>query len=249
VSALDRFPDLPDHMRTLPMDHRGFPVPWFVAKVDGEFSFPVVDADKLSRAAKLGLCWVCGGVLGKWRASVIGPMCAINRTISEPQSHVECARFSARRCPFLANPRMKRVPEHKLPDDRNEAAGYGIKRNPGAVAVWIETKPTKPFRAYAGNQGWLFQLGDPAAVEWYAHGREATRAEVEESIRSGLPLLKEACDREPTERRRQEARDELLRRLADTLLLLPASLAGSSPAGASSPAGSIEAASGHGDTP
>ena len=104
-----RFPDLPATMRDLPVDHRGFPVPWFVAWIDGKPSFPVADGAKMALAVRQGLCWVCGGKLPKMRASVIGPMCAINRTISEPQSHLECARFSARRCPFMANPRMGRL--------------------------------------------------------------------------------------------------------------------------------------------
>lgn len=212
----DRFPDLPHHMRALPVDHRGFPVPWFVAWKDGKPLFPVADGDKLGRAHKFDLCWVCGGKLGRFRASVIGPMCAVNRTISEPQSHVECARFSALRCPFLSQPRMKRVGEHMLPVERSEAAGDGIKRNPGATAVWIERQKTKPFKVH---NGYLFELGDPHAVEWYANGREATRAEVEHSIETGIPLLMESIAKEAPARR-PAAIAELNRRRADVSRLL-----------------------------
>lgn len=215
----DRYPDLPDRMRRLPVDHRGFPVPWFVHWQGGEPLFPVADADKLVRASKQDLCWVCGEKLGRWRASVIGPMCAINRTIAEPQSHVECARFAARRCPFLSQPRMGRVPTAKLPADKVDAAGIGIKRNPGVACVWVETAKTKPFRV---DNGWLFELGDPAAVEWWCEGREATRDEVMASIDSGLPLLLDAIKREPPGCQREAALADLNRRRAETKELLPA---------------------------
>lgn len=216
----ERFPDLPEHMKHLPVDHRGFPVPWFVAWQGGEPLFPVADGAKIMRAHKFGLCWVCGGKLGRYRASVIGPMCAVNRTISEPQSHVDCARFSALNCPFLSQPRMKRVPEGLLPVDRKEAAGDGIKRNPGATAVWIETRPTTLFQV--GN-GVLFELGDPHEVEWYANGRRATREEVNHSIETGLPLLFETCEKEPP-MRRSAARAELARRHAAVVRLLDESI-------------------------
>lgn len=211
-----RFPDLPKHMAQLPVDHRGFPVPWFVAWQDGKPLFPVADGEKMGRAHRCDLCWVCGGHLGRYRASVIGPMCAINRTISEPQSHVECARFSALRCPFLSQPRMKRVGEHMLPVDRQEAAGDGIKRNPGATAVWIEKQKTKPFRV---ANGYLFELGEPHQVEWYANGRLATRAEVEYSIETGLPLLMQSIDKELPSRR-PAALAELQKRRGNVAKLL-----------------------------
>lgn len=190
-----RFPDLPKAMQALPVDHRGFPVPWFVQWIDGEPVFPAMDGTKLVSAQRDGLCWVCGGKLPTARAYVIGPMCVINRISSEPASHLDCARFSARNCPFLANPRMKRVPHHKLGAavDDLSSAGIMIERNPGACAVYITQRAAKPFRA---GDGVLFELPKPSRVEWFAHGRSATRDEVLASINSGLPLLDEQCGRD-----------------------------------------------------
>ncbi len=116
-------------------------------------------------------------------------MCAINRVISEPPSHRECAEFSAMGCPFLSQPRMRRN-EVDLPSDIRAAAGHGLKRNPGVACIWI-TQSYKPFRAHMGNSGVLFQIGDPVEVLWFAQGREATRAEVLASIDSGYPALEE----------------------------------------------------------
>jgi hypothetical protein len=177
---------LPLNMRELPVDSRGFPVPWFVAVRDGEPDFRIVGPGKREIALKRELCWVCGKPLGRLKVSVIGPMCAVNRVTSEPPSHLECARYAAQACPFLSNPRMRRN-EKALPDDREEPGGIALDRNPGVAALWVSLYPSKPFPT--GDGGFLFDLGPPERVEWLMQGRKATRAEVEESIGSGLPAL------------------------------------------------------------
>jgi hypothetical protein len=51
-------------MSDLPVDERGFPVPWFVAWFDGKPEFRAMDGLKWIRAVREHLCWVCGGRLG-----------------------------------------------------------------------------------------------------------------------------------------------------------------------------------------
>jgi hypothetical protein len=185
---------LPERMRRLPVDARGYPVPWFVAWFDaaghpcergtGTPDFRVVMDGAPVRAYRDRVCWICGEALGAFQAFVIGPMCAVNRVSSEPGSHLECANFSARVCPFLTNPeRARRTSD--MPAGSHEPAGCGIARNPGVALVW-STKRAKPFST--GN-GFLFELGEPAEVFWWAEGRKATRAEVQASMDSGLPAL------------------------------------------------------------
>src|SRR5262245_60746512 len=101
-------PNLPDRMRSLPIDERGYPVPWFVAYVDGKPEFRAMDRDKWREAVRMHLCWVCGQKLGSYVVFVLGPMCGITRTTSEPPCHIDCARWSAKNCPFLARPKMVR---------------------------------------------------------------------------------------------------------------------------------------------
>lgn len=202
---------LPARMRALPVDSRGFPVPWFVAWFDGAGretqrgighpDFRVVGSSRLPAAVKFGHCWICGDKLGSMLAFVIGPMCAINRTISEPPSHYECAHFAARCCPFLANPRMRRnekgIGEGIEAGELVEAAGLPIDRNPGVACLWM-TRSYRTFRPHAGAPGILFELGEPARVEWYANGKPATREEVDAAIRTGLPLLRDTSRQEGT---------------------------------------------------
>lgn len=200
-------PELPPLMRHLPIDERGYPVPFFVALIDGKPDHRVADGAKMPRALKNRLCWLCGLGLGSDLAFVIGPMCSVTRTISEPPSHPQCARFAAVACPFMTRPRAKRrAAGLEEVDDLWEPAGFGLKRNPGAVCVWT-TKRFTPFRAQADNPGLLFELGEPISTEWFAEGRPATREEVEQSVESGLPLLMEGITPAPGET------DELAARL------------------------------------
>lgn len=201
---------VPERMLSLPLDERGYPVPWFVSWVDGKPEFRALERYKLVLAVREKRCWLCGEKMGRFLAFVIGPMCAINRISSEPPSHRECAEYAVRACPFLARPHMRRR-ENDLPEDFKQAAGFGVKRNPGVSLIWV-TESYRVEKAHAGNEGYLFHVGDPYQLAWYAEGREATRAEIMESIDSGYPLLVElACQQGPeAERELVEARERAM---------------------------------------
>jgi hypothetical protein len=199
---------MPDRMRRLPID-RGYVVPWFVDWVDGKPEFRAMDPKKWKRAIQESLCWVCGGILGRHRTFVIGPMCAINRTTSEPPNHTDCATWSANNCPFLSRPTMVRREDDFSIEGMKQVAGEMIPRNPGVTLLWT----TKTYHVHRDHNGRpLIELGDPTAVAWYREGRLATRAEILESIETGLPLLLAACDREIHQKDRDLARAELVRR-------------------------------------
>jgi hypothetical protein len=186
---------MPARIKRLPIDKRGFPVPKFVAWIDGEPDHRVVDSRRFAPAIKHRQCWICGEPLGRYFCSVIGCMCAVNRIISEPPSHRECAEFAVRACPFLARPHAHRRAAG-LPEDAQDAAGVGLKRNPGVSCLWISKEYPKVMRAWGGNEGLLFGLRDPVETIWYRLGRLATRAEVQAAIDEGLPLLYEPAREE-----------------------------------------------------
>ena len=184
-------PPLPASMAHLPIDARGFPVPYFVACVNTIPDHRVMDGSKMMPAIKRRLCWMCGKKLGREVTFTIGPMCCITRTISEPPSHHACATYAVKACPFLSRPHAKRR-EAGLPDEAVDSAGVGLKRNPGATCLWTTLDfevDRLPEGSPEGRAGILFGLGEPIALEWYAEGRPATRAEVDASIESGIPLL------------------------------------------------------------
>lgn len=193
----DDLPPIPERLLKLPVE-RGYPVPWFVAEVDGNYDFRLVDASKYVPAVKERRCWICGEVLGSSFAFTIGPMCAINRTISEPPSHRECAEFSIKACPFL-NQQQTRRREGGLPEGVTDPAGVALKRQPGVICLWI----TNSYQIFRVDGGSLFRIAEPQQVFWFREGRPATRAEVLESIDSGLPSLREMAEMEGPRAMRQ----------------------------------------------
>lgn len=191
-------------MAALPV-HRGYPVPWFVGWMDddgetelkrgeGTPDFRVVASGAVSQAYTRSLCWLCGQPRGRYAAFVIGPMCAVNRTSSEPPSHPECAGWSACACPFLARPHARRR-EAGIPEVAENRSGH-ISRNPGVALVWSSENWHRFAVPREFGGGHLFKIGDPEEIAWFAEGRFATRAEIEASIESGLPILHEAAEKD-----------------------------------------------------
>lgn len=186
---------VPANMAHLPIDERGYRVPFFVSWIDGKPDFRCVKPGAIKSCIRNQLCWLCGKAHARAedgtcpQTYVIGPMCTINHISAEPGSHFECARYAVQVCPFLIAPQMRRN-EKDLPQDTHDPAGVFIKRNPGAFLLWTTTG----YHLVPVGNGVLFRLGSPTHLECWREGRFATRAEVNESIQSGLPLLQAEAD-------------------------------------------------------
>lgn len=206
-------PALPPKMRHLPIDKRGFPVPFFVALVNGEPDHRIADPRKMKCCVEQCLCWICGGQLGVFKAFAIGSMCAVTRTSAEPPAHRECATYAATACPFLTRPHAHRR-EAGLPEEKVHPGGVMLLRNPGVVCVWVTTRH-RPYRAQAGHAGVLFHIGEPDSMTWFCEGRLAMRSEVDASVESGLLLTLD-------EMTQPSAASELARAVVDFRRLLDA---------------------------
>lgn len=202
-------PPLPERIARLPLDPRGYPIPWFVGEVDGKRDFRVANQTKRVFAVKKSLCWICGDKLGRRLAFVIGPMCAVNRNTSEPPSHRECAIFAAMACPFLCLPKS----DYRKPPEGGTQLPHALPGNPGACCVWI----TDSYRPYGVSNSWLIRIGAPLEVLWFAEGKSATRQQILESLERRLPALQSIADEEGP-----LAQAALARQVNATLQLLPA---------------------------
>lgn len=205
-------PELPPRMRALPIDDRGYPTPWFVSWINGKPDFRVADGAKAEKARRFRLCWVCGNQVGKFKTFVIGPMCAVNRTTSEPPCHFECATFSAIACPFLTLPKALRRAAN-MPDGLGDPPGIMIDRNPGVTCLWT----TLSYTTWNPGNGLLYKLHAPTSVSFYTQKRFATREEVLASIDSGMPILRNLAELDG-----EAALAELRSRYEEMLTLLPA---------------------------
>ena len=180
-------------MHRLPLDHRGYPIPWFVWRDEhGKEDFRIMDTDKRARAMKHDLCWLCGQPLGRYKTFVAGPMCVVTRTSAEPPSHYECAKFAVLACPFLLLPRAQRR-DANLPEGCR-VDGVMNPRNPGVSALLTSMHRWTMFKD--GMGGWLIEMPEKYTVEWYAQGRTATRDEILEAIDSGMPTLRAMADKD-----------------------------------------------------
>lgn len=179
---------LPESMRHLRIDPvRQYPVPWFVPWIDGRPEFRMADGEKFSTALNQYRCWVCGRRHEPRTVTyLVGPMCGVNRVSAEPPSHLECARYSARNCPFLSKPQMVRRGHEEIAA-KGSCPGVMIERNPGVTLLWTAEPPVRTFSD--GRGGVLLRLPEPTALECWSQGRAASRAEVLESVETGLPIL------------------------------------------------------------
>ena len=174
----------PERMRNRPIDERGYSIPWFVAQIDGKHDFRIADSVKRARAIRDSLCWVCGEKLGVKQTFCIGPMCLVNRVTSEPPSHLDCAIYAAKGCPFLTRPKAQ-YRTANLPQGLDGPAGIPLMHNPTACALYT----TRSYTFVPGTKGMLLRLGEPESVTFWHEGRIATRAEVDAAINVGFPKL------------------------------------------------------------
>jgi hypothetical protein len=185
--------EIPPSIAALPRDDRGYPIPWFVSWINGKPEFRCADARKFRAAVEHSFCWICGRPLDpKWNVFVIGPMCLINLVTSEPPNHEACAIFAVRNCPFLSRPAAQ-YRESNIPINSEPAAGIPIMRNPGVTCLFYTRRPASLMRL---DNGYLFNLPGPAQLRFWREGRKATRAEIMESITTGLPHLQSLADAE-----------------------------------------------------
>jgi len=153
-------PEVPLRMRSLPVDSRGYPIPYFATSADGKSGLRGAHTAKLAECVYFKRCWLCGQALGRYKAFVVEPLRTISRLASEPPSHTDCAKFAAIAAPLLTG------------DSR-------------AVAVWV----TRDVKTIQQDDDLLFRMGDPEQAFWYAQGRLASRDEVRASFEAALPKL------------------------------------------------------------
>ena len=172
-------PAMPPRIKSLPMDERRFPIPWFVQWFEdgvpgtwgvGKPDFRVVDSRKREIATVQKRCWICGGILGWHMGFVIGPMCAINR-VSSSRRRIATARCSprlparsslCRRCtgarttspPASWSRRRLARPQPRRRDGLAHLvlqAGNRQRRQRGAVPLWRPERDTVLLRGPQGD--------------------------------------------------------------------------------------------------
>lgn len=164
----------PDRVMRLPIDARGYPVPYFVYYNDGVPDHRVMDAQKRIPCIKQNLCWLCGEPLGRYMCFVAGPISCVNRVTSEPPMHLDCAEYALKTCPFLTKPHMERRTAG-LPEATTTLHGQ-LLANPHINLAWV----VKRYDLIPREGDFYFYFGcvPPEAVRWYRAGKVLSRLEV-----------------------------------------------------------------------
>jgi len=101
-------PERPENIAQLPVDERGYPVPYFVAHIDGVPDFRVVDHAKVLNATIEQKCFICGSKLDQLFHFAMGPRSGLLMRTNHAPSHKECIEYSLETCPFILYPNTQR---------------------------------------------------------------------------------------------------------------------------------------------
>lgn len=94
--------EIPDFLSHLPVDERGYPIPYFAPVVNGKPDFRLLDKEKFDICTQYNKCAVCGRkLLKKLYYFIAGPQGAKNKISTDPPMHKECSGFSLAACPHL----------------------------------------------------------------------------------------------------------------------------------------------------
>lgn len=91
---------IPDFLSHLPA-HRGLPVPFTQAVIDGVPDFRATDFEKILQCAEYKLCAICGRRLGEYAYFIGGPLSKENHLFTDPPMHKQCTEYAAKTCPFV----------------------------------------------------------------------------------------------------------------------------------------------------
>jgi hypothetical protein len=139
VSITIDHPTIPEAIRKLPRDARGYPIPFAQFRApDGTPDFRVIDQQRVQRCIKDRLCGICGEVLNYWIVFIGGPACKASHLYADPPMHPGCAAFAAIACPFVAGTHT-RYSSDRLP----EIEGMAFKMDPTMVDA--ERRPAQMY--------------------------------------------------------------------------------------------------------
>lgn len=111
--------EIPERMRLLPRDKRGYPIPFIVFRDKaGTPHFTINDEARRRFVLDTDRCAICNHQLFRGRWYVGGPGCAFDPrgAYLDPPLHHECATYALQVCPYLAAPRYSRLVDGKTLD-------------------------------------------------------------------------------------------------------------------------------------
>lgn len=189
---------VPERMEHLPLDHRGYPVPFNVAHdKDGKPLFAVNNPEKEMKCLTELRCPICGGDLhdedpnvGMW--FVGGPLSALvpgGSYLALP-GHEECTRYAMKVCPYMAAPRYGApIGMHQLPEGMKgyDPSTPGLAQRPAVhVRVHAFSYSVSGRQGPVGNLEFILTPIKPFIdMDFWRHGEKISKREAQTLIRAG----------------------------------------------------------------
>lgn len=167
---------VPENIKALPTDARGYQIPWTVLIDDnGKPDFRVIDERKAAAAITDRICSICGKQMGEHVAFVGGPKSMQSRMFIDGPMHELCAVYAAQVCPFIAAPKFGYISKHKEHEGYDLAVIKAVSNDrPDVFGVGV----TDVFglRMFDGA-GVVIVAGEWLKVRWFKHGEEVAHVE------------------------------------------------------------------------
>ncbi len=204
---------VPDLMKHLLRDKRGYPIPANVeVDPDGTPHFAINPVSVRERLLREDRCSICGGKLLRGRWMVGGPASAFhpNGAYQDPPVHHECGRYALQVCPYLAMPSYTKPVETKTLRQRTvpsisitfDPTLIKNRPDPFVMVMYVgqtytrdrlghiaTIKPKRPHRQY---EFWSDgqQLGEQEGLESVARYFEANKELLSDRSQWQVPELK-----------------------------------------------------------
>lgn len=162
---------IPEFLKHLPVDERGYVIPYFATYVDGKPDFRLLNISKQETCIKYNKCAVCGKKLidGVYYF-ISGPMGFLNQVSTDPAMHKECAEYSLKVCPHLlyqnAERRHTNLPTGTLQD--KDVPYMGMDKPP--YVMLVKAKKFKTIPAPTNNSKLIKYSAATAEIFKYVDG-------------------------------------------------------------------------------
>jgi hypothetical protein len=156
---------LPDQLRALPRDRRGYPVfasvlPPGGVPEDGRVDFRVLNVATFLDLCARKCCGICGKRLARKLAFLGGPMCVQRRVFGDGPLHYACAQYARQVCPFLVNAARQYSTDEVVGHFRDPNV---IRTKPQRLVLFL----TDDFLLLPAPGGKPVCIVKPGTAEWY----------------------------------------------------------------------------------
>lgn len=177
LNAASAAAPLPRHMRNLPV-HRGYPVPFIVARLNGDYIFAINDSRRVLRCINEKRCSVCGIRLEPILWWAAGPVAALDPhgAYKDTAMHHDCMTYALRVCPYLVLRNWRNGVATEAAIELAQKANVSTIDTtmiPGRPEVFIAVA-SRSYRMSDGGPGGLVQIPERPflAVEYWRLGQK-----------------------------------------------------------------------------